>query len=43
MAAPLVAHSKVIRWVTPKVPGAGKALGIAAWCAGEPASGAVFM
>ena len=38
-----VAHSRVIRCATPNVPGAGKALGVAVWSAGEPAVGTVLM
>ena len=41
MVAPGVAHSRVIRCVTPKAPGAGKALGVAAWWIGELVIGKV--
>src|SRR6266508_15234 len=43
MVAPGVEHSRVIRCVTPKVPGAGKALGIAVSWVGEPVIGTVLM
>src|SRR6266508_1642097 len=43
MVAPGVAHSRVIRCVTPKVPGAGKALGFAVWWVGELVIGTVLM
>jgi hypothetical protein len=43
MVAPGVAQSRVIRCVTPKVPGAGKALGIAVCWLGESLIGILLI